>query len=797
MGFIPGVRSSKGVPLTSQTEWKLTAGDGTDFGAVSSTVYRAFLEGKIDSYKPVNPAEQKIINDFRNYNGYEIKNPLTGNTIDKVTWDAVQALNKNNLDGYTPKNNAEKKVFNTLKTLPLYDLTSADGVKHGKVSYETLKDITENGAQNYTPKSAEEQQIINSYKTNAFKITNIPLKVKLDGKDEENFGNVSYNALMAIENGTLDSYTPQNDGEKKAIEKLNKYMEEYAKEQREPEGFWSGLLSTLGYTLEKLGAGAVDTVADAGDFILGGLATAGQAVTWGSWNEWLKNEADYRFSAETLGDAWNENIESRYRVPDWYREYGGTTAFGAGAMIPALVAEYYTAGASPLLDAQLANMSAMRAATTTSKTAKALNTIKNSIKTSDIVFGIGAAGSATKEGYAMTGDAGKALNYGILNGLGEMATEKLFGGFAGLGKNADELIDVHKYASKIPQIGKRASTKYGAKVLDIALEGVEEMIMTDLSPWMQKASGVNPNAESATWKERGESFFQGVLLSGFMNASTYTFGKAIDLKDRVKTIYNLNKDARELNGTLPSGVAKFEPLKYTANKRQIEERNSEINRIDGINTINGATEAINTLLKDDVPKLKLLKYDATTEEITQRQKAIAYFGEGYADLLVDELVKNNPEKFENIETTSTEESPVVNDPVVTEQRNIFTGELDEIASTEMPTVSVGDTFIDTSTNNILKVVGRDESNTTIEITKPSGEKETKTHPNHGADTLAVNDKYKKVETSTTTPADNVAVAENTTTTPKVNVGDVYKHKENGTTYTIVSRDDKNTTYTVK
>ena len=120
------------------------------------------------------------------------------------------------------------------------------------------------------------------------------------------------------------------------------------------------------------------------------------------------------------------------------------------------------------------------------------------------------------------------------------------------------------------------------------------------------------------------------------------------------------------------------------------------------------------------------------------------------------VVENTPTVAEN---TTVEQVT----PVETEQRNTFTEELDEIASTEMPTVSVGETFIESGTNNILKVVGRDDASTTIEITTPKGKKSTITRPNNGADTLAVDDKYTKVETTT----ENVAVAENATTNETV------------------------------
>ena len=63
------------------------------------------------------------------------------------------------------------------------------------------------------------------------------------------------------------------------------------------------------------------------------------------------------------------------------------------------------------------------------------------------------------------------------------------------------------------------------------------------------------------------------------------------------------------------------------------------------------------------------------------------------------------------------------------------------------TVSVGEAFIDAETNNIIEVIGRNESATELKITTPNGETETMSRPNESADRLAVNDKYSKVDIS--------------------------------------------------
>ena len=102
---------------------------------------------------------------------------------------------------------------------------------------------------------------------------------------------------------------------------------------------------------------------------------------------------------------------------------------------------------------------------------------------------------------------------------------------------------------------------------------------------------------------------------------------------------------------------------------------------------------------------------------------------------------------------------------------------------------VGDTFVDNSTGKAIKIVSRDDTTTTVEITL-NGKTETKQVPNDTADTLVVDDKYTKVET----PTEETSADENATTTQThdVNVGDVYTNGFTGVTYTVIGRDGGNT-----
>ena len=638
----------------------------------------------------------------------------------------VRSLYGDNADKTSSASTTPKIVFNNVRSLVNEEFELKDGNNRsiGKVSYGAKKAIENNTLDSYTPKNDEEAETISKYR----KQISIPLSIGVDG-EKKNFGYVSYDAYQAVLNGTIENYSPTSESEKKSIENYKKFAEDYAKEQREPEGFWQGLLHGIGYTAEKLGAGAVTGVYDIGRFANAGVNKLLSIPAWGSAEDYFNETAKAALTHEGPGEKWDANIEGRYRVPDWYRENFGTVASNIGQLAIPIAAEIATApagGASPLLEAKLAQRAAMGATakSTIGSVAKNLSTKLITPKASDVVFGLSAAGSSAKTGYRQSGDVNQALNYGILNGIGEVATEKLFGGIGGTPVGADDaLVDL----SKIKGISKLASNKYGKQVLDVAFEGVEEFIMAGADPVFQKAT-INPDANLGELYDNagfGESVLQGILLSSLMKAGTFTVSKTIDTTNRIKAINSTNKLVDEINSTLP-GEFKFTPLKRTSTVDEINKTHSEVQRVKGINLVNGASEAINAMVKRGESKLELLQYDSTIEEIEQRQNEIGFFATAYADLMVNELVENNPEKFADIGK-----------------------------------ITVGDFFIDNNSFNTIKVVGRSDESTTFEITRPSGKKEVKTLPNKTADTLTTDDRYTEVETSATKTVDNTTASPST------------------------------------
>ena len=97
---------------------------------------------------------------------------------------------------------------------------------------------------------------------------------------------------------------------------------------------------------------------------------------------------------------------------------------------------------------------------------------------------------------------------------------------------------------------------------------------------------------------------------------------------------------------------------------------------------------------------------------------------------------------------------------------------------ETPTVNVGETFVENSTGKAIKVVDRNDTATTVEITA-NGKTETKQVPNNTADRLATEDRYNKLETTPepTESATPTPIAEDVTTKKTINLkrwGDNYE-----------------------
>ncbi|MBO5480152.1 MAG: hypothetical protein J6A63_03065, partial [Clostridia bacterium] len=233
-----------------------------------------------------------------------------------------------------------------------------------------------------------------------------------------------------------------------------------------------GFLGGVGYTLGKLGTGAFSVLEGIWDFTAGGIADFFGADEW----------AEEQF-ANNIAAGWNQDLDEWYNPSKGMQVVGDVASGISNTLVGiagAAAITYFTGGAA----------------------APYAGTIAAGI------MGVGAAGNATSEAYAKTGELGfKEYAYGALSGGTEMALEK-FTGVTG------------KYATKL--LGKETAKTVAKKSLlkgmwsDFKSEFVEEAISEFITPYYQRWTQVDPNAENATIQQIGYAGLVGGLSGALM-----------------------------------------------------------------------------------------------------------------------------------------------------------------------------------------------------------------------------------------------------------------------------------------
>jgi hypothetical protein len=251
----------------------------------------------------------------------------------------------------------------------------------------------------------------------------------------------------------------------------------------------------LGYVTNRAAAGllgAVEGLGDAGATMLADsryrfLPSVGlvQGIS-GLLGEGdtLKETAEYALSHSPTND-YRRSIEERY-TPGAIARGVGELADTVTNMAPSIAANVLLPGAGlPLMAAQ-------------------------------------AGGSAAQDAYQNGATLEQAATYGTASGALEAGTEMLFGGLAGLGRG---VLDSSVGSVVNQAINRLGGTKAGQvmsglaqnslvrALADSAGEGVEEVISTALSPYLQRAI-YDPDAENATAEELIQSALLGAAAGG-------------------------------------------------------------------------------------------------------------------------------------------------------------------------------------------------------------------------------------------------------------------------------------------
>ena len=401
----------------------------------------------------------------------------------------------------------------------------------------------------------------------------------------------------------------------------------------------------------KLIGGLVSGVEDTRDFIEGGGAYGLGYITG---SDKLKNYGEAVLNRQNLGDKISTFGDTQANKSGLAKDIGNAVG-AAGRIVPAIAAEVVSGGVSPALDTEIAKIG---------------TTLLRNLPT-NFIFGAGAGGSAAKEGYAKSGNAGKAYTYGAMVGLAEVATERLSGGIAGtsIGKVIDTAVDA------VPVIGK---------LFDLGGEAFEESIMAFAEPIFQRVTGVDPKADFATTEDLLEAAKGGILLSLIMNGATYSVRRlATDnhqhKQQQKELIEYLNVCSEVANEMRPDGKA-IAPLDENAVTADIIKKQGELQ---------SATKEIEAALiesyentKSDMPAEtpakkrvmdQIVDPKSEFEELQQTAQQMKEEEDAAKNVVIPESVENKSENFKKpIENISNSD--------IIDYSDINKSKLDEISA---------------------------------------------------------------------------------------------------------------------
>lgn len=225
--------------------------------------------------------------------------------------------------------------------------------------------------------------------------------------------------------------------------------------------------------------------------------------------DYMLDAAKAIFSVDGSG-KYAADIDRRYNTTDLQKTTGKVIS-ATSAMLPNMALAVLTAGATAA--PQLASAAAPQIATGAAT--------QMAVSPGLIATGLSAGGNAASEAYRESGDLDKAVTYGALSGLSEVAIEKMFAGIPELmgGGTASEAIQ-----GLTEKLMKNQTTKNAVDtIVDVLGEGAEEAIQTMIEPALQRMT-YDPDASWATKEEMLESAINGALVSGILKLGTDGIG---------------------------------------------------------------------------------------------------------------------------------------------------------------------------------------------------------------------------------------------------------------------------------
>lgn len=358
---------------------------------------------------------------------YEITNQ-SGQVLGTVSHDAKKAIENNKLDSYKPKNDEEKRVIDSL-------VGESQNKKEKKTNNNSVFK-----RYNINPDKFEFSDFLNwadehNYKTKDLNAPNAvnysPTNYSITPKYEGGFLGFG-GKKMTTEQEDKDMEFLRKFVTKKTDNPSNKVIDATLYTAKE---LVKNPVKTGSYLINKASSGAtgvlensiklVETVPDLAFSKVARLVGADKLA------ESLEKNVGDVWERETYAER--QSREADDLINDKNIQFVGNIVENAGALVPAIATEVATAGMSPALDTQITSLVG-------GKTFKALNKVSNTkagkilsnmLKPSQLVFQSGVFGSSASNAYRETKDVDKAMAYGAITAVAEGLTEQLFGGFAG------------------------------------------------------------------------------------------------------------------------------------------------------------------------------------------------------------------------------------------------------------------------------------------------------------------------------------------------------------------------------
>ena len=326
--------------------------------------------------------------------------------------------------------------------------------------------------------------------------------------------------------------------------------------------------------------------------------------------------------------------------------------------------------------------------------------------------------------------------YSLTTMWGNKYQEALDGGAS----EADALKNAALYAIPAALIevgsGLGSEAMAGQELTETIIEEIGEEIAQDLISGISDKATTKPNLPLFSVKEDAVVNPVDLLKTAVTTAPIVAIAGGANMAiNNVANKYNQKQELKKLvsDPKVVDAIVNFTDNTYKRATQGLSTQNAT--------TVNAGDTFVDTksnnIIKavernDNTSTVEITSADGKTETKTLPNKTVDSLITDLRYTKVNTFVANDVSVAENVSVDAE-----------TSADNVVAN--DEVAVTETPTVNIGDTFVNTKTNDRITVVDRNDTHTTVKIITPNEEVFTKVVDNAQADKAFLDDRYQKVE----------------------------------------------------